>query len=73
MSFLSSLKFVLGPQAERQRSFSNADLSVCPYVRPSVHPSVKSGGGVNLSSASVTFFLFGMELLWDDINHISKD
>ena len=38
-------------------------------------PSVKiegvAGGGVNLRNASVTFF--GMELLWDDINHILKD
>ena len=32
------------------------------------------GGGVNLRKALVTFVLFfGMELLWDDINHISKD
>ena len=54
---------LLALPTERQRSFSNAELSVCR--------SVKSGGGEN---ASVTFFLFfGMELLWDDINRISKD
>ena len=44
------------------------------FGRPSVCPSVKSGGGVNLRNASVPFlFFFGMELPWDDINHISKD
>ena len=51
----------LAPPAERQRSFSNTDLSV-------VCPSVKiEGGGVYLRNASVTFLLF-----WGDINHISK-
>ena len=62
----------LAPPAERQRSFSNAELSV---VRLSVRPSVKiegGGGGVYLRNVPVTFF-FGMELLWGDINHISKD
>ena len=50
----------LDPPAERQRSFSNADLSaVRPSVRPSVCPSVKiEGGGVYLRNASVTFLLF---------------
>ena len=57
----------------QQRSFSNAELSV---VRLSVRPSRLRGGGgrgVNLRNASVTFTFLGMELLWDDINHISKD
>ena len=45
---------------------SNADFSVCTLGT--------GGGGVNLRKALVTFVLFfGMELLWDDINHISKD
>ena len=54
---------ILAPPAERQRSFSNAELSV---VRLSDCPSVKSGGGVNLRNASVTFFLFwhGAYLGW---------
>ena len=47
---------------------STAELSV---VRLSVCPSRLRGGG---GDASVTFLLFfGMELPWDDINHISKD
>ena len=44
-------------------------------------PSTLRGGGgggvvgVNLKNASITLFLFyfDMELIWDDINHISKD
>ena len=51
----------LAPPAERQRSFSNTDLSVvrlsvCPSVRPSV--KIEGGGGVYLRNASVTFLLF---------------
>ena len=43
---------LLAPPAERQRSFSNTDLSV-------VRLSVKiEGGGVYLRNASVTFLLF---------------
>ena len=34
----------LAPPAERQRSFSNTDLSVCLSVRPSVRPSVCPSG-----------------------------
>ena len=60
----------LAPPAERQRSFSNTDLSVvrlsvrpsvCPSVRPSVCPSRLRGGGVYLGNASVTFLLFWHE------------
>ena len=49
--------FFLASPAERQRSFSNADLSV---VRLSVCLSVRQdcGGGVYLGNASVTFLLF---------------
>ena len=45
------LFFLLAPPAERQRSFSNTDLSVVRLsVRPSVHLSVKiEGGGRGLS------------------------
>ena len=54
-------------------------MQSCPssVVRLSVCLSVVNfeGGGVNLRNASATSLLvfFGMELLWDDINHISKD
>ena len=60
----------LAPPAERQRSFSNTDLSVVrlsvrPSVRPSVclsvRPSRLRGGGVYLRNASVTFPLFWHE------------
>ena len=58
----------LAPPAERQRSFSNTDLSVvrlsvCPSVRLSVRPSRLrgGGGGVYLRNASVTFLLFWHE------------
>ena len=59
--------YLLAPPAERQRSFSNTDLSVvrlsvrlyvCLSVRPSVRPSRLRGGGVYLRNASVTFLLF---------------
>ena len=69
----------LAPPAERQRSFSNGDLSVVrPSVRPSVCPSVKiegGGGGGGLSQKSFSDFssFFGMKLLLGDINHILKD
>ena len=49
----------LAPPAERQRSFSNTDLSVVRLsVRLSVCPSRLRGGGVYLRNASVTFLLF---------------
>ena len=56
----------LAPPAERQRSFSNTDLSVvrlsvCLSVRLSVRPSRLRGGGVYLRNASVTFLLFWHE------------
>ena len=61
----------LAPLAERQRSFSNTDLSVvrrpsvclsvCLSVRLSVCPSRLRGGGVYLRNASVTFLLFWHE------------
>ena len=50
-------------------------------TRPSASSSASSsssaaastlrGGRANLRNASVTFSLFGMRLLWDDINNIS--
>ena len=54
---------LLAPPAERQRSFSNTDLSaVRPSVCLSVRLSVKiEGGGVYLRNASVTFPLFWHE------------
>ena len=60
----------LAPPAERQRSFSNTDLSVvrlsvrpsvCPSVCLSVRPSRLRGGGVYLRNASVTFLIFWHE------------
>ena len=52
-----------------QQSFSNADLSV--IVGFGVGVNFKGGGGgANLRNALVTFFVFGMKLLWDDINNI---
>ena len=70
---------LLAPPAERQRSFSNTDLSVVrlsvrPSVCPSVRPSVKiEGGGVYLRNASVTFLLFwhGASLGWHK-SHIER-
>ena len=49
--------------AKWQRSFSNAELSVCLSVRLSVRMSVKieGGGGANLRNALVTFSLFWHE------------
>ena len=60
----STLYPFLAPPAERQRSFSNTDLSVvrlsvCLSVRPSV--KIEGGGGVYLRNASVTFHLFWHE------------
>ena len=50
----------LAPPAERQRSFSNTDLSVVRLsVRPSVCPSRLRG--VYLRNASVTFLIFWHE------------
>ena len=43
----------LAPPAKRQRSFSNADFSVCPSVKIE-----GGGGGVYLRNASVTSLLF---------------
>ena len=37
----------------------------------SASASTLRGGRANLRNASVTFSLFGMKLLWDDINNIS--
>ena len=68
--FLADRLRFLAPPAERQRSFSNTDLSVvrlsvCLSVRPSVClsvcPSRLRGGGVYLRNASVTFLLFWHE------------
>ena len=50
----------LAPPAERQRSFSNTDLSVVRLsVRPSVRPSVKiEGGGLSRKRLSnFSYFL----------------
>ena len=44
----------LAPPAERQRSFSNTDLSVVRLLR-------LRGGGAYLRNASVTFLLFWHE------------
>ena len=65
---LSSWLTLLAPPAERQRSFSNADLSVVRLSR------LRGGGGEGLSQKRISNFssFFGMELLWGDINHISK-
>ena len=69
----------LAPPAERQRSFSNTDLSVvrlsvCLSVRLSVRPSrLRGGRGLSQKRFSNFFFFFGMKLLLGDINHISKD
>ena len=57
----------LAPPAERQRSFSNTDLSVvrlsvCLSVRPSVCPSVKIEGGRGLSQKR--FSNFSSFLAW---------
>ena len=59
LMYLVSFGF-LAPPAERQRSFSNTDLSV---VHLSVRPSVKieGGGGVYLRNALVTFLIFWHE------------
>ena len=57
----------LAPPAERQRRFSNAELSV---VRLSVCPSVTMGGGGGSISDTIRYLIFGIELLWDDINRI---
>ena len=51
----------LAPPAERQRSFSNTDLSVvrlsvCPSVCLSVRPSVKIEGGRGLSQKRFSNF-----------------
>ena len=66
--------YFLAPPAERQRRFSNADLSVCrPSVRLSVCLSVRQDWG-GRGSASVTFLLFWHGAFFGgDINHISKD
>ena len=41
-------------------------------TRPSAAAaSTLVGGRGNLKNASVTFFFFGMKLLWDDISNIS--
>ena len=78
--FLEIFVPFLAPPAERQRSFSNTDLSVvrlsvCLSVCPSVRPSVKIEGGRGLSQKRFSNFssFFGMKLLLGDINHISKD
>ena len=59
-SFLCSLKFLLAPPAERQRSFSNTDLSVVRLsVRPSVCLSVRPSrlrGGRGLSQKRFSNF-----------------
>ena len=57
----------LAPPAERQQSFSNFELSV---VRLSVRQDWRGGG--RCQSQKHFFSFFGMELLWDDIIHISK-
>ena len=62
----------LAPPAERQRSFSNAELSVVPSVRLSVRPSVKSGGRGQFQKHFSNFF-WHRAIFWDGINHISKD
>ena len=74
---LNSMKCWLGHYSNsliQQRSFSNAELSV---VRLSVRPSrLRGGGGRERGQSQKRFSNFsflGMELLWDDINHISKD
>ena len=46
---------LLGPPAERQRSFSIAELSVCQSVRQDWGGG---GEGVNLGNTKVTFSLF---------------
>ena len=44
-------------------------------TRPSSASSASTlrggGGGANLRNASVTFSIFSMKFLWDDINNIS--
>ena len=51
------LREFLAPPAERQRSFSNTDLSVVRLsVRPSVRPSVKIEGGRGLSQKRFSNF-----------------
>ena len=76
---LMALYFIfLAPPAERQRSFSNADLSVfrlsvCLPICAPVRPSRLRGGGGRLSRKRFSNFLFlwgDMELVWGDINHI---
>ena len=40
-------------------------------LAPAAASSTLRGGRANLRNVSVTFSLFGMKLLWDDINNIS--
>ena len=52
-----NFKTFLAPPAERQRSFSNTDLSVVRLsVCPSVRPSVKIEGGRGLSQKRFSNF-----------------
>ena len=67
----------LAPPAERQRSFSNTDLSVVRLsvrlsVRPSVRPSRLRGGGVYLRNASVTFLFWHGASLGRHKSHIER-
>ena len=51
---------------------SSVCLSVCPSARPSVCQDC-GGRGLSRKRFSNFSFFFDMELLWVDINHISKE
>ena len=71
---LTFLLSFLAPPAERQLIFSNADLLVVRLsIRLSLLQSRLRGRGQSQKCFSNFFFFFGMKLLWEHINHISKD
>ena len=63
----------------RRRIFSSTvpsgsrafQMPTCPASASAASASTLRGGRANLRNASVTFSLFCMKLLWDDITNIS--
>ena len=67
-------KVTLGLQKTKEFTSKvvSVSTSVCVSVCPCVDIKIDGGRGQSQKRFS-NFFRFGMELLWDDIDHISKD
>ena len=69
-----SVEFKVTLGLQKTKEFTSKVVSVSTSVCVSVGLCVKIDGGRGQSQKRFSnFFRFGMELLWDDIDHISKD